>query len=50
MNKSAATARTGGDGDLASLICLLQSYEDYGNRGAPPDCLVALTDKGRRQP
>ncbi len=48
MDKNEANARIGSD--LASLICLLQSYEDYGNRGAPPDCLVALTDKGRRQP
>lgn len=31
------------DRDLATLVCLLQSYEHYGNREAQPLCLNALT-------
>lgn len=28
--------------DLATLLCLLQSYEQYGNLSAPPHCLRSL--------
>ena len=28
--------------DLAALLCLLQSYEQYGTLSAPPQCLQGL--------
>ncbi len=28
--------------DLATLLCLLQSYEQYGKLSAPPHCLRGL--------
>ena len=44
---NAQPRKTQDSSDLATLLCLLQSYEQYGTLSAPPRCLQGFDIDGK---